>query len=614
MDEHARRHDPDQIGRQETHAVRPRPPHDDDPPRNAGLANAHAAPAAAAAPAAPTGPRGGAARRPGFWPALTTIERAEFLATAEEVGYPAGAVLWEEGQAADHTIVIKSGSVRVCVVRDGRERIIAFRGPGDIIGERAALMLRRRSATIVAMEPLHALRLTTQQFVTYLSNHPRVVAVLEREMYERLTEQSGSMQDAGTGGTGPYGNPYSYGPAVHNGSHQAYAMAYVPIPPVWPYAPYAAPVPAPAQYAAADPYATSGTYGTSAPYLAAGSDAAPGPYPASTPYPVDSPYATPTPYPADGPYAASGAHATAHPHRAAGRARATVPPTAAGEPGAVRASTHGVPRPRRATARRRAAAPHGAADPRAATTRSAAATPPPIGGRTRMEEAYDASWRPEPAAAVRVPSHAPPTQPMAIARPSWAGQNCTVVFTDIAGFSSRVRDETDRIEVRRVMYAALRESFQESGVPWDACHSEDRGDGALIVVPPEIPTAAVVDPMIAALGMRLRRHNHRSSAAVRVQLRVALDVGPVMPDPPGMSGWTIINAARLLDAAPLKERLAATGADLGVIASRFVYDSVIAHGPGYVNAAEYEPIGCRVKETDIEGWIHLRGLPARSAL
>ena len=87
-----------------------------------------------------------------------------------------------------------------------------------------------------------------------------------------------------------------------------------------------------------------------------------------------------------------------------------------------------------------------------------------------------------------------------------------------------------------------------------------------------------------------------------------------MPDPPGMSGWTIINAARLLDAAPLKERLAATGADLGVIASRFVYDSVIAHGPGYVNAAEYEPIGCRVKETDIEGWIHLRGLPARSAL
>jgi hypothetical protein len=164
------------------------------------------------------------------------------------------------------------------------------------------------------------------------------------------------------------------------------------------------------------------------------------------------------------------------------------------------------------------------------------------------------------------------------------------------------------------MYTALRESFEESRVPWGACHSEDRGDGALIVVPPGMPTAAVIDPMIAALGMRLRRHNHRSSEAVRIQLRVALDVGPVLPDPPGVSGWALINAARLLEAAPFKEKLATTGADLGVIASRFVYDSVIAHSPGYVNADEYEPIGCRVKETDIEGWIHLRGMPARSAL
>ncbi|NKZ02161.1 cyclic nucleotide-binding domain-containing protein [Actinomadura latina] len=469
MDERAHRHDPDQIVHPETRIVRPRKPHDEFSAENTGLEtentdleNAHEV---APAPVRPDVP----SKRPGFWLSLTTIERAEFLATAQEVMYPAGAVLWEEGQAADHTIVIKFGTVRVCVERDGHERIIAFRGPGDIIGERAALMLRRRSATIVAMEPLHALRLTTQQFVTYLSNHPRVVAVMEREMYDRLTEQPGSTHDHQNSEARAYraAHAYSYGSAVQYGSHQVYATAYVPVPPLSP----------------------------------------------------RDPHTSQAPYPA----------------------------------------------------------------------------------------------------AARVPSYTQPTQPMAIdssapAGPSWAGQNCTIVFTDIAGFSSRVRDETDRIEVRRAMYAALRESFGESGVPWDACYSEDRGDGALIVVPPGIPTAAVIDPMIAVLGMRLRRHNHRSSEAVRVQLRVALDVGPVMPDPPGVSGWTIITAARLLDAAPLKERLAATGADLGFIASRFVYDSVIAHSPGYVNADEYEPIGCRVKETDIEGWIHLRGLPARSAL
>jgi hypothetical protein len=540
MGEHDRRHDPDQIVLPETHAVAPQRPRGESPGAHTGIETTIVQP-------------DGPPKRSGFWLSLTTIERAWFLATAQEVVYPAGAVLWEEGQAADHTIVIKSGTVRVCVERDGRERIIAFRGPGDIIGERAALMLRRRSATIVAMEPLHALSLTTQQFVTYLSNHPRVVAVLEREMYDRLTEQSGSMEGPQNGEVGHYGGAYSYGPPAQYASHEVYATAYIPIPPLWPYSPYA-PAPAPNT-------------------------------PPATRHTPPAPYGTPTPY------GASPAHRRTGPHGAAGRQGGRT--------------------------RRHASTRHGTTGSHTAVGEPPANGPRPIDGWGYLAEAYDTSWESQtgPAATVHVPRQGH----MAIASSapkgaSWAGRNCTIVYTDIAGFSSRVRDEDDRIEVRRAMYAALRESFEESGVPWDACYSEDRGDGALIVVPPEIPTAAVIDPMIAALGLRLRRHNHRSSEAVRIQLRVALDVGPVLPDPPGVSGWALINAARILEAAPCKEKLATTGADLGVIASRFVYDSVIAHSPGYVNADEYEPIGCRVKETDIEGWIHLRGLPARSAI
>ncbi|TDC88166.1 cyclic nucleotide-binding domain-containing protein, partial [Actinomadura sp. 7K507] len=129
--------------------------------------------------------------RPGFWGSLTETEQAALLAAAEEIVYPVGTVLWWEGQAADQAVVICSGSIRVSVERGGHEQIIAFRGPGDIIGERAALLLRRRSATIVAMDTVHGLRMTTQQFVTYLSEHPRVLAIMEREVYDRLTEQTG---------------------------------------------------------------------------------------------------------------------------------------------------------------------------------------------------------------------------------------------------------------------------------------------------------------------------------------------------------------------------------------------------------------------------------------
>ncbi|MEV4003491.1 cyclic nucleotide-binding domain-containing protein, partial [Actinomadura sp. NPDC049753] len=147
MNEHARHHDPDKIVPNEL------------VPRQRTVQR-----------------RAETVRRPGFWHGLTTVERAAFLAQAREVVHPVGAVLWTEGQDADHTLVIKSGSVRISVERDGRERFVAFRGPGDIIGERAALLLRRRSATVVAMDALHVLCLTTQEFVAYLSDHPHVVA------------------------------------------------------------------------------------------------------------------------------------------------------------------------------------------------------------------------------------------------------------------------------------------------------------------------------------------------------------------------------------------------------------------------------------------------------
>lgn len=527
--------------------------------------------------------------RQGFWDSLTETERAALLASAEEIVYPVGTVLWFEGQAADQAVIIRSGSIRVSVERGGRERIIAFRGPGDIVGERAALLLRRRSATIVAMETVHGLRMTTQQFVTYLSDHPRVVAIMEREVYDRLTEQTGvppqtpvsyahtahhEPQSPYLTGTQPgyaiaADHPYAIGPQPHTVTTQPYTVTTQPHtvttqPHPVTTQPYAAGTQP--QAIAAQPYTT----GTTHPHATT-----------AQPRQTDTqPYAVGTqPYgAARQPYATG-----THPYGTAGQPYATGP-THLAQPAAGQAP-----------------------DPAAAG-----------GAASMVQSPGGGSWPAHPAA-MRVPSHAQTTQPMAIAPPgpagpSWAGQNCTIVYTDIAGFSAPHRNDADRLEMRRAMYAVLREAFEASRVPWDACHTEDRGDGALIVVPPGVPTAAVIDPMLTALAARLRRHNRRSNGAVRIQLRVAVDVGPVMPDPPGVTGWALIHTARLLDARPLKDRLAATGADLGFIASQFVYESVITHGAGYVHPAEYEPISCRVKKLKTEGWIHLRGVPAQSAV
>ncbi|WP_242908772.1 cyclic nucleotide-binding domain-containing protein [Actinomadura terrae] len=465
---------------------------------------------------------GNAGRIRGFWRALNSAERDALLLSAHEVDFPVGGVLWHEGDIADHVLVILSGLVRVCVERDGGERIIAFRGVGDIVGERAALLLRLRSASVVAMDDVRALRMSTQEFAAYLTDHPRVLAVLEQEMYKRMTERASPEEHPSPYGymppgetathTSPYGtatHPSLYGPAAWPGRNP-----HGPSRALWgvPSQQYASEVPAPEHPLAAHP-------------------------------PIACPYAW---------------HLHAGLNRYAG-----IPPYQPGENG-------------------HAMNPH-------------------------VPEGHG------PMALTRRAGTAPRRGSAPLPSPPWAGQNCTIVFTDIAGFSDVVhRDDPARLEMRGWMYEFLQQAFEESHVPWDICHREDRGDGALIIVPPETPTTTVIDPMIARLAELLRGHNRRSSRAVRMQLRLALNVGPVVPDEQGVSGWSLIQTARLLDAQILKDRLDESGADLGFIASSFVYESVIAHHRN-MNAAEYEFIRCRVKQTDVQGWMHLLGAPVQPA-
>jgi hypothetical protein len=191
--------------------------------------------------------------------------------------------------------------------------------------------------------------------------------------------------------------------------------------------------------------------------------------------------------------------------------------------------------------------------------------------------------------------------------------NCSILLTDVAGFGAPCRDDVDRRVVRDVLYRILREALEGSNVPWSMCYHEDRGDGALIIIPPAMPTDSVVDPMLALLAAKLRRHNRQASDAVRIQLRAALHVGPVLPDPEGLSGESLIYTARMLDAPVLRSGLSETRADLAFMASAFVYDTVIRHAPGLVDPATYRRVHFQVKKSKITAWMHLSGVTSDPA-
>lgn len=327
---------------------------------------------------------------PVFWQSLTTAEQNALEACSQRKTYPSGAVLCRQAEPAEFVFIINSGRTGIYVGRPGERGPIAIRNPGDIIGERAAFEVRSRSATVVAIDEVQALVIPTADFAVFLEHHPRIVEMLERRVYERLTEDRRSLLD--------------------------------------------------------EEIAESG---------------------------------------------------------------------------------------------------------------------------------------------------------------QWNGHNCSICLVDITAFGRRDRNDDDRRAIRNAMYTILQEACENSDVPWLACHREDRGDGALIIVPPSTPTRAVVDPLLASLAAALKHYNRQATPATRIQLRIALHVGPIVSEPQGVSGEAIILASRIIEAAMLKKELARTGAHLGVIVSEFVYDSVIKHSPGYVDPNQYRQLRFRVKESNLAAWMSL---------
>jgi hypothetical protein len=269
-----------------------------------------------------------------FWDALNPVEQHVFRSLADERTFAGGARIMREGEEANYVIVILRGRVKVCVSDGGSERVVAERGPGQLVGERAILQVSVRSATVVALTMVRALVMKTDRFAAFVSAHQAVLGIVEGQIYERLTE-------------GPIRYDHTCVPQVQ-----------------------------------------------------------------------------------DGP--------------------------------AVR-----------------------------------------IGNRRLPDLAADRMQ-------------------------VLTGENCTIIFTDVVGFGSPERNDRHRLIIRRENLEMTSASLKAI---WDQCAYEDRGDGLLVVVPPNIPTTQVLEYLLIALPIALKRHNSIYVTGARIQLRVALDVGPVTSDP-----------------------------------------------------------------------------------
>ncbi|AZM90588.1 Crp/Fnr family transcriptional regulator [Streptomyces sp. W1SF4] len=116
---------------------------------------------------------GGLDDRVPFLARLEDEDGAALRALGRELTFAPRTHLIHQNEPAAHVLLILQGWTKVTTsAANGKEALLALRGPGDIVGESAALTGRARSATVTALEPVRAVAVAPERFRSFLARVP----------------------------------------------------------------------------------------------------------------------------------------------------------------------------------------------------------------------------------------------------------------------------------------------------------------------------------------------------------------------------------------------------------------------------------------------------------
>jgi tetratricopeptide (TPR) repeat protein len=179
-----------------------------------------------------------------------------------------------------------------------------------------------------------------------------------------------------------------------------------------------------------------------------------------------------------------------------------------------------------------------------------------------------------------------------------------ILIVDVENFGDPARTNAHQLAVRDAMYKALRQSFARARISWAGCVIEDRGDGVLVLVSPEVPKSWLVTRLPARLADTLDRHNAACPEPERIRLRMALHAGEVHQDPHGFAGASINRAFRLVEAPPSRTALRGSTGVLALIVSDWFFDEVVRHHPA-AEPSRFRQVRVIMKETEMTAWVRV---------
>ncbi len=124
-----------------------------------------------------------------FLAALDGDERRALEDVSAVRRYPPGSALFHQGDDAGAVYVILRGRAKTSILStDGKEAVLSFPGPGELVGELSAIDGAPRGATVSALEELETLALAGSAFRALLETHPRLAIVLWQVAATRLRD------------------------------------------------------------------------------------------------------------------------------------------------------------------------------------------------------------------------------------------------------------------------------------------------------------------------------------------------------------------------------------------------------------------------------------------
>lgn len=143
-------------------------------------------------------------KRNSFFCDYTDQELEELFSFAKPVSYKVRKEIFAQGDDGNSMFVLLSGRVKVSTFSSaGKETVLTFLGPGDMLGEIALLDGGARTAAAMVIEETRALQLLRIDFLPFVVKHPKMALQIINVLCERLRRTDMFVEEVATMQAGP---------------------------------------------------------------------------------------------------------------------------------------------------------------------------------------------------------------------------------------------------------------------------------------------------------------------------------------------------------------------------------------------------------------------------